>query len=148
MPTSPAEYQTFIVTEVGDSPGGVLAANIATIWNLYAGETRDHRHYLLAKKKALDFLMGTVREQVDQTQADTSTALTDKLRNLQAMYRNTLDELDADLAQWAAEEAAATATSRAGVSGQLTTVVPYEHPQSWPDPNAAHLRGDPWHWRP
>jgi hypothetical protein len=65
MPLTADQYQTLIVTEVNDV-GDLVANNIDTLWTLYDTQTDLYIRYLYSKRKAIDLLMGSVREQVNR----------------------------------------------------------------------------------
>lgn len=143
MATTEQQYKDLIVQEVGDSAGSVVAVNIDVIWDLYGNQARIYRQYLLSKRKALHLLMGTVREQVDQTSSGNQSNLTDKMRNIKTMLDDTNLELDAD-----ADDAAtlvATVNRSGGALGQLTTTSPCGEPGAsyCPDVSAGGLRASP-----
>jgi hypothetical protein len=145
MPLNANEYRNLIVTQVGDSTTGVVAANVDTLWTLHDDQPTLPRQFLHAKRDAIQVLMGTVREQVTIARSGTQTDLTDKMRNLQAM----LSAVDAEIAT--IETLALKAASQARpMSGQLTATAPRSAPDGWPDANDPALRGDPYvplRWR-
>lgn len=137
MAATAEQYKALIIEEVGDSAGTVVARNIDVIWDLYSEQLRMYRQYLLAKRKALHLLMGTVREQVDQASSGNTTALTDKMRNLKTMLDDTNLELDAE--GQIAVDLETNVNRSAGALGQLTTTSPCGDPgvdlcpdQVWP----------------
>jgi hypothetical protein len=142
VPLTADQYRTLIVTEVGDSAAGIVNSQISIIWSLYDAEPGLYRQYLHAKRKAIDLLMGTVREQVTIGGSGKTTDLNAKLRNLQIMR----DDVTAEIG----DERATRADARAPVSGQLMTTAPIAQPgTSRVDANATRFRGDPYDrsWR-
>ena len=122
MSLSAEQFQALIVGEVGDVDT-VVASQITTLWTLYDGETDLYLRYLLTKRKAIDVLMGHVREQVNQQVEDASKDFSDKLKHLQTMWGN----VDAEIRQVRAEAAAAaqqaTTSTRQPVTGKLTATL-------------------------
>lgn len=140
MPLTADQYQQLIVVEVGDV-GDLVANNIDTLWTLYDTQTDAYTQYLYAKRKALELLMGSVREQVNRAGINGIRAdLTDKFKNLQSMWQAVDAELTTviDLA---------AATSGVAAVAQLNT--PYTDPTSPNYPTAAdRWRVDIVNWRP
>lgn len=69
VPTPPpdAQIQALVVADVGDL-GGVVAANITTLWALYGQyEGNPILHFLYAKRAALNLLAGAVWQQVTKS---------------------------------------------------------------------------------
>lgn len=126
MPLDSTQYQALIVLEVGDV-GGFIATNVSTLWTLYDSQDDDYLHYLYSKRKAIDLLMGKVREQVNQSGPPESAVridLSDKLKALQTMRGNVTAEiglLEAAAADDAGDDDLAT---RQPVIGELTTTAP------------------------
>jgi hypothetical protein len=122
------------VTEVNDV-GDLVANNIDTLWTLYDTQTDLYIRYLYSKRKAIDLLMGSVREQVNRAGINGIRAdLSDKFKALQAMYL----AVDTEIASVEGGQAAVA---------QLAT--PYTDPTSPNFPTAADLwRVDIANWRP
>lgn len=144
MPLTGDSYKTLVIVEVGDVDG-VIADQVDTLWDLYAGQTDGYARYLYTKRKALDLLMGLVREQVTQTAPNgVSADLTDKLKNLQIMWTN----VDREIATVTALALQTAQTSAAPVIGQISAVAPVT-PPAGPDGNSPLYRGDlygGWRW--
>ncbi len=123
MPLAAPELQTLVVTEVGDVDG-FIAGQIATLWALYDTQPDLYLRYLLTKRKALDLLMGKVREQVNRTGLNGVAAeLSDKLGNLQVMWENVDGEIATltKTTEQATQES--TQRTRRPLSGQLTATL-------------------------
>ncbi len=122
MPLTAEAYQSLIPIEVGDVDG-FIAAQIDTLWVLFDTEPVLYVRYLVTKRKALDLLMGKVRDEVNQAGNNASIELSDKLDHLQVMWRNVDGEIgqariDAEtLAQRVA------GSSRRPLAGRLTGVL-------------------------
>jgi len=122
MPLTAEAYQSLVVTEVGDVDA-FIAGQIDTLWAMYDGETNLYLTYLLTKRKAIDLLMGKVRDEVTQGGNNASVDLSDKHDNLQVMWRNVDGEIRQ--ARLDAEQAVQrTASSgRKPLVGRLTAVL-------------------------
>jgi hypothetical protein len=134
MPLTADQYQQLIVLEVGDV-GDLIVSQIDTLWTLYDTQTDAYTQYLYAKRKALEILMGSVREQVNRRGINGIAAdLSDKFKHLQAMYQT----VDAEIASIGSGQAAVA---------QLAS--PYTDPTSPSYPTAAdRWRVDIANWRP
>lgn len=136
-PLTETEYKDMIVEEVGDSASGLVASRIDTSWAMYESERDMYRQYLRAKRKSIDLLMGSVREQVTAANRGQSVELSTKLRNLQIMRDAVTDELGDE----AKIERSAASGRRRAVLGQLAG--PDTPPNEWsPDGNDPAYRGD------
>lgn len=123
MPLSATELQTLVVTEVGDVDG-FIAGQIATLWALYDTQPDLYLRYLLVKRKAIDLLMGKVREQVNMTGDDGRAAeLSDKLGNLQTMWENVDGEITMLSRAAASASQSATQATRRPLVGHLTATL-------------------------
>jgi hypothetical protein len=144
MPLSDAAYQTLIVTQVGDTASGLIAAQIATLWSLNDDQPSRKLQYLHAKRAAIETLMGAVREQVThQGEDNVRTQLSDKLKNLQIM----LDAVDDDIDRYTAS-GVDTDSDFAAATGELTTTTSRPPPSlAGPDANDPSYRGDPYRLR-
>lgn len=93
MPLDAAQYVALVTLEVGDVDG-LIASQVDTLWTLYDTQTDDYIHYLFVKRKAIELLMGSVREQVTrQIDGPLLVTLTDKFKNLQTMWNDVNEEI-------------------------------------------------------
>lgn len=135
MPLTPAQYQALIVAEVGDTPDGQVAAQIAALWEVAGAQPSDVLRYLYTKRAAIDLLMGAVRQQVSFKALDgASVDLSDLMEHLTTMREATQQRID---------EAIATLDA-GGAIAEITTTAPIAPPPNWPDANAERLRGSPY----
>src|SRR5262249_48559101 len=116
MPLDAAAYQALIVTEVGDTASGLVANQIATLWALNDDQPSLKLQYLFAKLKAIDLLMGTVREQVTQQGLNqVRSDLSDKMKNLALMRSATEADIERAIASGVTSD-----SSHVAAAGQLT----------------------------
>lgn len=140
MPLTDDQYKDLVVLEVGDVDD-LVSTQIDVLWTLYDTQTDAYTQYLYAKRKAIEILMGNVREQVTrEVDGPLRIWLSDKFKNLQGMYQT----VDAELTTVTAR---AAASSGVAAVGQLNT--PYTDPTSATYPTAAdRWRVDIVNWRP
>lgn len=125
MALTSEQRKTLLILEVGDTTGGLLAANIDLLWEKYgsyAPVSADLRD-LYVKIGLIDIALGAARQGVTFTDGDYSQSASHVAQRLLEMRRATTDEL-------AVADAASGGT---GVtSGQLTTVTPQTPPSAAP----------------
>lgn len=145
MPVTDADIQALIILEVGDeataaAPGGILAANIATIWASYADKAQiaPRLQELYGKRRCIDLVLGVVRGQVD------FEIFQDHRRN-QSQKAKALEAMRADCQAEIAVIEKKARTKRPGVAGLITTVTPLSPPStSSPNANDPRYKGDPY----
>jgi hypothetical protein len=126
------QYQALIILEVGDVDS-LVADNISACWDLYSELPVSREHYLRAKLKALDLLMGAVRGDVQfAVQGDLQVWQQQKLAALVTLRTAAESDLTHELRRGA----------RATVS-VLSTTAPITSPTGAPDANASTYRGNP-----
>src|SRR5690242_6739591 len=139
---SDTDIQQLIVLEVGDEPtaafpGGILAANIATVWASYADKVAlaPRLQELYSKRRCIDLVLGVVRGLVDyEIVNDRRRNQSQKAKALEAMRTDCQAEIDT------IEKKART--NRPGVAGLITTVTPQSPPSTLiPDANDPRYRG-------
>lgn len=137
MALTEAEYQTLIITEIGDDDAGTLAATVPLYWSRRSGVADLESRYLVTKRDAIVLMLGTVRDLVDMSSGGDSVKLSQKLSNL----RTLLELLDEQIAQ------AAGASGAAAAAGELTQTAPILPPTGSFDSNAGVYRGSPYQSR-
>jgi hypothetical protein len=139
MPLDATAYQNLIVMAVGDSPSGIVASQIATLWALNDDQPNEKLQFLFTKLAAIDLLMGTVREQVNATGlGGVRVELSKKLDALATMRSAVEGDIDRLIASGVAFD-----SSQVAASGQLITTAPINPPcPGQPDGNAGRYRGD------
>lgn len=86
MALTSAQYKTLILTELMDTSGGLLAANIDLLWSKNDIATTIANQYLLTKRDAIYLLLGAVRQQVNFQALDgASVDLSDLFKHLMAL---------------------------------------------------------------
>lgn len=136
MPLTADAYKAQIVDEVGDTASGHIAANVSTYWTMYDHVTSLHLRYLYAKRKAIDVLLGKVREQVDMTGVEgVRAALDQKSKHLLAMRETVEADIKATTMQGAGQPTIGTLTQTAPVMPPVTGGI---------DANDRRYRGDPY----
>lgn len=138
MALSAGQIQALLILEIGDTAGGVLAAQMATIWDSYAdyASVSPRLQELYSKRRGIDLVLGSLREaSVDyQTESGLLQKLHQKIDTLEAMRERAQDEIDA------VEKRALGA--RTPAAGALTTTTPVTPPTgpltgpldaSWPN---------------
>jgi hypothetical protein len=129
--------QTLIVAQVGDEvttawPGGVLATNIAAVWDGYADSPTELQK-LYTRRDCIDLVLGVVRGQVDfQIANDHSRKQQQKAATLLSMRQACLDDIDR----------AITTLGSAGAVGAITKTAPVMPTPDQLDPSARRYRGD------
>jgi hypothetical protein len=130
---TPEEWQALIVTELGSLQ--LVQTSIATYWNLAADAASDGERYLLAKRAALDLVLGQAANQVSFRALDgASVNLSDRFEHLvqlRALVQGALD-------------AGANAAQGGGALGEMTTTAPIMAPAGALDANAQAYRGSPY----
>jgi len=143
MALAAADIQRLVVLRVGDTPDGLLAANIAAIWASYADKAAVYPRLqeLYTQREAVELAAARVRAEVDfGTSGDISIRASQQFAALLAMRR----ELDAQLAELETRARGA----RVGVVGPLVAVAPQSPPRGVPvpsgppDANAPAYQGD------
>lgn len=139
--------QTLIVLQVGDEvttawPSGILAANIAAVWDSYAGASLELQK-LYTRRDCIDLVLGVVRGQVDfQIANDHSRRQQQKAQTLLAMRQVCLDDIDRIVLTQGA----------GGAVGTITKTTPVAPDAGQRDPSGRVYRGDPLlppaRWRP
>jgi len=143
VPLDADGYQQLVISQVGDSAGGIVAASIATLWTLHDDQPTAALQFLFAKIGAIDLLMGTVREQVTQTGLEgVKSDLSDKLKALVLMRAATVADLDRAINAGAGQD-----STHAGAAGLLTTTAPISPPTGAQDANSPDYRGNPYQRR-
>lgn len=137
MPLTDSEYKALIVSEIGDTPSGVLASSIDTYWTRAELEATTELRYLRAKMTAIRVVMGAERRtSVDSSSiGGISSKLQQRMQSLQTMLSDTKVEYDSQVA---------TIGSYAGVVGQLTTTAPVSPPTGSVDANSLDYAGNPY----
>lgn len=136
---SDEQIQALIVAQVGDEvtaawPDGILAGNVATIWDGYADTGSPDLQKLYTKRDCIDLVLGAVRGQVDFTiDNDHSRKQSQKRVALMEMRQACMDDVDRILATMGA----------GGAIGPITKTAPVMPGAGQPDPNARRYRGDP-----
>lgn len=138
MPLDATAYQALIVDEVGDTVDGHIAANVGTYWTLYDDRPSLAMQYLYAKRKAIDVLLGKVREQVTMTGVEGVRAeLDQKSKHLLVMR----EAVQADIT---AAETQVQASGRPAI-GTLKQIAPVLPPVAGSrDANDRRYQGDPY----
>jgi hypothetical protein len=133
---TPEQWQALIVTELGSLQ--LVATNIATYWELATDAASDGERYLLAKRAALDLVLGQAANQVSFRALDGSSVnLSDRfdhLVQLRALVQGVID-------------AGAGAAQGGGALGEMTTTAPIIAPAGSLDANAQVYRGSPYNRR-
>ncbi len=134
MPLTPEQYQTLIITEVGDDAAGTLATNIGVLWaGAGASSPGVYQQYLIAKRSAIDLLLGGARFQVDFRALDGASV------DLDQIWRHLMD-----LRKLVEGELAKLGASAGIAIGELVQTAPIMPDRPGPrDPNSRRLRGDP-----
>lgn len=137
MALTAVQYKALIITQVGDTEGGLLAAQMDTLWDLYDVLPVGLVRFYTVKREAISTLMGAYRTAaVDYAiQSDLAEKLNQIMTNLGIM----LAETEAALA----EARSGRLRGRAPHVGQLTTTAPIASPAGAPDANASRYRGNP-----
>jgi hypothetical protein len=134
MPLTSSQYQTLIVTEVGDNQAGQLAAAIAELWTKHDTIADDYLRYLFTKRSAIDFMLGGNRYYVDFEGLDGAKAKADQIYQHLLQMRELVEGLIAE----------AGAAAGGGLAlGELVQTAPIMPRPGQRDPNSRHLRGDP-----
>lgn len=142
-----ASVQSLIIAEVGDTPDGLLAQQMATIWASYADKAYiwPRLQELYAKRRAIDFVMGTLRSNVDFSMSgDLSLKLSDRTAFLMDRRKEVQCQIEV-------EECKAQAVRVPVVTPLVTTEIePAQPPGSYPVPdidssNSPVYRGDPYY---
>jgi hypothetical protein len=97
-PTAPtdADLQRLIVLEVGDADDKRLSRNISLLWSLYTNAGSQTMQYLLARRHAIQMVMGAVRELIDINAAgEVNVSWSQRIGNLKVMLDATQAEIDA-----------------------------------------------------
>jgi hypothetical protein len=143
-----ADLQNAIVSSVGDTDSGFLAASIAAIWALYADKAQSgpRLQFLYAKREAIDWLLGQPEyaNAVDVlTQGGLSVKQSQKVATLQAKREETQKEI--------VRLELSLRGTRTGAITTLDAVTPQAPPaglpvpvSSVPDANDSRFRGDPY----
>jgi len=84
-----AQLQDRIITEVGDTPTGLLAAHLPTIWASYADKAQiaPHLQRLYAKRAAIDLVIGSSRTLVNRAASGISKHDHQQIDTLMAMRK-------------------------------------------------------------
>lgn len=147
MALTASDYKSLIVTEVGDTTDGLINLEIETLWELYAATTDLMLRYFQTKRKAIDLLMGKVREQIsfsgNNAGNQVTVELSDKLDHLQTMWKNVSSEISDREQVLSDRVTAGQQTLRQPVVGQLHQTAPVMGRSGYPDPNDRRYRGDP-----
>lgn len=95
------QIQSLIVLEVGDvatpsAPSGILATNIALIWQSFADKRQvwPRLQELYSKRRCLDIVLGLRREQVDRAADTIRESLSQIARELEQMRAACQREID------------------------------------------------------
>jgi len=135
MPLNSSQYQTLIVTEVGDNTAGDLAANIGTLWTKHDTIADDYLRYLFTKRSAIDFMLGGERYRVDFEALDGAKVKADQIYQHLLQMRELAEGLIAQ---------GQSALGGGGALSPLATTAPITRDRpGQPDPNARRYRGDP-----
>jgi hypothetical protein len=114
------QLKSLIISQVGDL-NGVVAANIDTIWEMWAPfAVYPQLQFLYAKREATRTLQGQVWQQVTKTVGTLREQLTDR----HAALGDAIADLTAEIAQVRKQAAGAQGVA----SGSLTTVDPVSPP--------------------
>lgn len=141
MPVTDTDLKNLIITQVGgDTETGTLAASIDLIWTLAQGQSGGvpQLQFLLAKREAIDTLIGYYRSKVDYrigSQQRMSHQQVNNLINLRNFVQANINDVR-------------KGTARGGAQGQLTRTFPIvpaddDRTASMPDPNDRSYGGDP-----
>jgi hypothetical protein len=143
MTITATQLKTFLITRVGDLPGGPVDLNIELIWEMHSdkanlGPLMQFRYALV---EAIDTMLGNKKELY-------INFMTDRVTIDNSDQRDTLNKLrDATLAQIKMVEGRASA-ARGGAIGAITTTTPIQSPTAGiyqpEDPSARIYRGDPY----
>ncbi len=128
MAVTAAQIQRLIILRIGDTGDGVLAANIAAIWDSYADKAALYPRLqeLYTQREGIDLVMAAARGQVDFGSAlELTVKASQEFAHLVTM-RATLDTQIAELERQAR-------ANRRGVVAPLVTVAP-ESPPTGPEP--------------
>ena len=134
MPLSDQEYRDLIIVEVGDNAAGLLAANIATLWEVRDTIADSYQRYLAVKIAAIDLMLANA--------ARSPTSFT-AIDGTQVNYSDVFNRLK--LLREVALSAAAAASGGGSVAiGEMTQTAPIMRDlRGQSDPNARAKRGDP-----
>lgn len=135
MALTEQQYKDLIVTELGDTSDGLLAANIDLYWSKNDAASDLEIRYRLAERDAIVLLLGAARTGADfKTSSGSSVALDQVFQHLLAMR----DLVDTALASSQA------ALGSGGALGLLTQTAPILRDNAGqPEPNDRIYRGDP-----
>jgi hypothetical protein len=110
-----AVQRTMLITSVGETSSGVLAANVDGIWDSYTGAA-GRLQYLYTKRDLIELSMGEMRTKADfRARDDVGVNATDFLGNLLLMKK----DVDADILK---EEAKAAAGNQVLPGGSVAAV--------------------------
>lgn len=130
---TPEQWQALIVTELGSLQ--LVATNIATYWALAADAASDGERYLLAKRAALDLVLGQAANQVSFKALDgASVNLSDRFEHLVQLRALVQSAIDAGV----------NVAQGGGALGEMTTTAPIMAPAGALDANAQVYRGSPY----
>ena len=99
VPTA-EDYKALILAEVNDDDNHIVANNLDLVWGLYSDRDTLELTYLYAKRKAIDLLLGAVREKVTteirggNVQVD-NNALSKNLLAMRVVCQAHIDEIEA-----------------------------------------------------
>lgn len=138
MAVTADSWQRAILQEIGAYLGDHdcgLRRRITDIWELWEGkgETSLHLQYLYAKRQAIDYLLGSLRTQID-------TELGPLKKRCKQIFDNLLELRKLITADIAEEDEHSGGTL---AIGELTTTSPIMPEEGHLDPHSRYYRGDP-----
>lgn len=132
MPLSPTQYQTLLLSEIGDD--GTVAAIVQLLWTKH-DDKPTALQYVYVKIDAIKALMGRLRGAFNVAEDGQRLDLHQKFENLEAMLKAMPEELAAAMA---ASDGNAPAVSE--MEAQYPVETPFGY---YPDPNNTRYIGDP-----
>jgi hypothetical protein len=90
-----ADLQRLIVLEVGDADDKRLSRNISLLWSLYVNAGSRTMQELLTRRRAIQLVMGAVRDQIDINAAgEVNVSWSQRIGNLKVMLDATQAQID------------------------------------------------------
>jgi hypothetical protein len=115
-----ADYKTRIVREIGDD-GGYVDGRIEEIWSQYDSVTDLNLHYLYAKRKGIDDLIGKLNRRILDEDPEMNSLLSLKIKLLEGMWTRVDAEITTDTAT---AQVVQTGTNRRPITGLLVARLP------------------------
>ncbi len=143
MAVTATQFQNIILTEINDTLSGPVGAQLAILWDMYAGKAliAPQLQYFYTLKKAIEMMMGVRRNlAIDQRDGDLHLSQSQEISTLDKMLKEVKEDIH-KIEVWYRN----TRTVQVGLITKTEPIRSQDDPrtQGLPDAGDRRYRGDP-----